>query len=47
VPYPFAQVLITGWAEQGQVEFEDGYSPPEMGLVHSVTESFRRSITQL
>lgn len=44
VPYPFAQVLVTGWAEKGLVEFEDGYSPPEMGLVHSVTESFRRSI---
>jgi len=46
VPHPFAQVLITGWAEQGLIEFEDGYSPPEMGLVHSVAESFSRSFTR-
>ena len=44
IPYPFAQALVSAWAEQGLIEFEDGYSPPHMGLVHTVSESLRRSI---
>jgi hypothetical protein len=44
VPYPLAQALAQGWADEGLLRFEDGYSPPEAALVHSVAETFRRTI---
>lgn len=44
VPYPLAHALVQDWADQGLLQFEDDYSPPEAGLVHSVSATLRRAM---
>jgi len=44
VPYQLALALVQEWVDQGLLRFEDNCSPPEAGLVHGVTETFRRSM---
>jgi hypothetical protein len=44
VPFPLAYAVLVRWAKEGAFTLSDGYSPPTMNLVHSVSETFAREM---
>jgi hypothetical protein len=44
VPIGLAYFVISHWAQQGHLTFEDNASPFDGGLVYNVQETFRRSM---